>query len=655
MVFVRPDRCAIHVAPDAYAELRRVVARWPRVTVRCLPPRRDEDLLRSESEEARRRRRVAAEAPSDEFSDDGADDVRAAAEDESSDGDPEEDLREAFKLESFVDFVAGAEVVGVPCTPPARSKFTRPERYLASAADGKAPPLRRRDPPGMELEKWPLVQAYGLDGVGRDGFFTMTRAVVDAWSALRERCYFRADRASLARVLRDALPAFEQHWRDVLEHFERTSATHRARLDAEGALAPLADFFEFGALRALPHGPLRTPEEEAERRPKLTFHAHEAGPTRRTHFTLEGAHPKAPEIRCARTYLLCNAADEAAKAAGFRVGRRTRRAAARGTAKRRTKPGTPAGRRGAPLGAVRRRGGGGARGDARRVFSLRREEGIRGGIRRGFGSLLRPRRSARVCANPRARRGFRACARTFRVATRFGSTSTPSPRRRGPRVDARAPTRRAGAASASSASRFATTERLERPGASSRTVTRSFPRVPAPRASGQSRTRRARLTRLARLARRRFSCSPTRFLCSRRGPRRGRGERGDRRGDAVRREGGARRGAVDEGVYREGRTSGGVPGKRYAFVVGGWFLERRGPSRDRDADCSDCSDCSSSRFCRRGRGEGKRRPAGRGGVFGGCVFRRGAVSGRRAPRRVGGPRRPPRRRVRDPRDARKPL
>ena len=326
VVFVRPDRCAIHVAPDAYAELRRVVARWPRVTVRCLPPRRDEDLLRSESEEARRRRRrVAAEAPSDE-SDDGADDERAAAEDESSDGDPEEDLREAFKLESFVDFVAGAEVVGVPCTPPARSKFTRPERYLASAADGKAPPpLRRRDPPGMELEKWPLVQAYGLDGVGRDGFFTMTRAVVDAWSALRERCYFRADRASLARVLRDALPAFEQHWRDVLEHFERTSATHRARLDAEGALAPLADFFEFGALRALPHGPLRTPEEEAARRPKLTFHAHEADPTRRTHFTLEGAHPKAPEIRCARTYLLCNAADEAAKAAGFRVGRRTRR------------------------------------------------------------------------------------------------------------------------------------------------------------------------------------------------------------------------------------------------------------------------------------------------------------------------------------------
>ena len=438
MVFVRPDRCAIHVAPDAYAELRRVVARWPRVTVRCLPPRRDEDLLRSESEEARRRRRVAAEAPSDEFSDDGADDVRAAAEDESSDGDPEEDLREAFKLESFVDFVAGAEVVGVPCTPPARSKFTRPERYLASAADGKAPPpLRRRDPPGMELEKWPLVQAYGLDGVGRDGFFTMTRAVVDAWSALRERCYFRADRASLARVLRDALPAFEQHWRDVLEHFERTSATHRARLDAEGALAPLADFFEFGALRALPHGPLRTPEEEAERRPKLTFHAHEADPTRRTHFTLEGAHPKAPEIRCARTYLLCNAADEAAKAAGFRVGRR--RAPGRRRGGRRSggrSRGRPRGRRGAPLGAVRRRGGGGARGDARRVFSLRREEGIRGGIRRrGFGSLLRPRRSARVCAN-RARRGFRARGR-------FGSrrVSGRRPRRhpggRGPRVDAR--------------------------------------------------------------------------------------------------------------------------------------------------------------------------------------------------------------------------
>lgn len=29
----------------------------------------------------------------------------------------------------------------------------------------------------MDLEKWPLLQAYGLEGVARGGFFTMNHEV----------------------------------------------------------------------------------------------------------------------------------------------------------------------------------------------------------------------------------------------------------------------------------------------------------------------------------------------------------------------------------------------------------------------------------------------------------------------------------------------
>lgn len=39
----------------------------------------------------------------------------------------------------------------------------------------------------MEVEKWPLVQAYGLDGIGKNGFFTMNYVVgrTATWSMAR--------------------------------------------------------------------------------------------------------------------------------------------------------------------------------------------------------------------------------------------------------------------------------------------------------------------------------------------------------------------------------------------------------------------------------------------------------------------------------------
>jgi hypothetical protein len=54
--------------------------------------------------------------------------------------------------------------IGLPCglAPPASSAPEAPE----------LPPSAR-----VALERWPLLQAYGLEGVGRPGFFTLSTQV----------------------------------------------------------------------------------------------------------------------------------------------------------------------------------------------------------------------------------------------------------------------------------------------------------------------------------------------------------------------------------------------------------------------------------------------------------------------------------------------
>jgi hypothetical protein len=46
----------------------------------------------------------------------------------------------------------------------------------------------------VEVEKWPLLQAYGLEGVGRSGFLTMNTKVLDSWQPLHDQCYNQLDR-----------------------------------------------------------------------------------------------------------------------------------------------------------------------------------------------------------------------------------------------------------------------------------------------------------------------------------------------------------------------------------------------------------------------------------------------------------------------------
>ena len=67
------------------------------------------------------------------------------------------DALEEHKMASFVQMLRGMRTLAIPYAAPARE-----------AASAVAAPLA--DP--MQLEQWPLLQSFGLEDVGRGGFFT---------------------------------------------------------------------------------------------------------------------------------------------------------------------------------------------------------------------------------------------------------------------------------------------------------------------------------------------------------------------------------------------------------------------------------------------------------------------------------------------------
>ena len=179
-----------------------------------------------------------------------------------------------------------------------------------------------RDPflAAAEIERWPLAMAYGLEGVGRSGFFTMNFEVKDVCDTLRRTCYARLDRAALTRELDHNVPQFVAQWLDVADALEEASAGKRASLFSPGrtfdsrekktnerAFAEaLFDFFEYGSLRT-PVG-LR-PACAVLDAPLVTLE--------KTHATVEATHPKSPGVKIARTFFLGDGARRAAAANGF--------------------------------------------------------------------------------------------------------------------------------------------------------------------------------------------------------------------------------------------------------------------------------------------------------------------------------------------------
>ena len=115
----------------------------------------------------------------------------------------EADEDEIFKIHAFLELTKGIKRVIVPV-------LADPAAAAAAATSSSKSSKHPQDPEmalKMSLESWPIVQASGLDEMGRHGFFTLTRSVAVCNLAQFERLA-DVDGAHVLALLTNCVPAF---------------------------------------------------------------------------------------------------------------------------------------------------------------------------------------------------------------------------------------------------------------------------------------------------------------------------------------------------------------------------------------------------------------------------------------------------------------
>ncbi|KAK3263771.1 hypothetical protein CYMTET_27449, partial [Cymbomonas tetramitiformis] len=208
------------------------------------------------------------------------------------------DDAEHYKVSTFVKVLTGVKTLGLALTP----------KYDAATKTMN---------PGdkMEVEQWPLVQAYGVEGIGRRGFFTMSFEIKDIWSNI-QALYCQLDGCTIYRSLTQSIPMLVQHWEEVISAFNVRSPTDRLGLTERVAGESLLSYFAYGSLRPTPG--VKGPVTMA---PRVTFGTNTnddraavsstklgaaGGGRPAMHFVVEAADPKGA-LRVARTYFLSHA------------------------------------------------------------------------------------------------------------------------------------------------------------------------------------------------------------------------------------------------------------------------------------------------------------------------------------------------------------
>jgi hypothetical protein len=142
------------------------------------------------------------------------------------------DAAEEFKVRAFVDMLGGLSSLAIP---------------LAGA-----------DP--FEIEMWPLVQAYGLDGFGKSGFFTMNFGVSDA-TPLLDDVLGRIDAAALAEIADQGLPVLMYHWQTTVGNLCGRGGVGIDNRSETTLAEPILSYFHYAASR--------DPAIAAKRAPRL--------------------------------------------------------------------------------------------------------------------------------------------------------------------------------------------------------------------------------------------------------------------------------------------------------------------------------------------------------------------------------------------------
>ncbi|KAL4660989.1 hypothetical protein GN956_G1624 [Arapaima gigas] len=207
----------------------------------------------------------------------------------------DEEAAEEFKISSFVNMVRGCSHIGVPYS----------SRGYAQKFDMFA------------AEKWPIIQAFALEGIGGGGFFTMKHKLTDVSEKLW-KIYSRMDPVSLETLLTEDLVMFEKQWISFFSNFDTESYTSILELSEAQAGEPFRTYFSHGLISSqindqsnrwqpfVLFGNHSTREDLSSYCFTFPSEGHQVrntGPlgTTAKHMVLQCVSPKGP-LSCARTY-----------------------------------------------------------------------------------------------------------------------------------------------------------------------------------------------------------------------------------------------------------------------------------------------------------------------------------------------------------------
>ncbi|KAM8939582.1 dynein axonemal assembly factor 9 [Pelodytes ibericus] len=206
----------------------------------------------------------------------------------------DEEAAEEFKIASFVSMVQDCSRIGIPYS--SRGHLQTFDMFI--------------------VEKWPIVQAFALDGIGGGGFFTMKHELMDVSESLW-KTYSIMDPVSLEALLMEDLLTFEHQWTNLFSNFE-TEVPFILELSESHAGEPFRSYYSHGMLSShiSDNSPCRQPfvlfgshsTRENLKPGSLIFPSEghlirNTGPGRSTakHMVAQCVSPKGP-LACARTY-----------------------------------------------------------------------------------------------------------------------------------------------------------------------------------------------------------------------------------------------------------------------------------------------------------------------------------------------------------------
>ncbi|KAM9248705.1 dynein axonemal assembly factor 9 [Dugong dugon] len=156
----------------------------------------------------------------------------------------DEEAAEEFKIASFVDMVRDCSRIGIPYSSQGHLQIF--DMFV--------------------VEKWPIVQAFALEGIGGDGFFTMKYELQDV-SLNLWNVYSKMDPMSLENLLSEDLVTFEHQWTSFFANFD-TEIPFLLELSESQAGEPFRSYFSHGMISS------HITENSPNRQPFVLFGNH---------------------------------------------------------------------------------------------------------------------------------------------------------------------------------------------------------------------------------------------------------------------------------------------------------------------------------------------------------------------------------------------